>query len=46
MFHLVKGGIEFVESAEYLLEPAKENGGTDNIGIVLVDPFADEVSIC
>ena len=46
LFHIVQGGRDIVESAESLVETAKENGGTDNIGIVLVDPFADEVSIC
>ena len=35
-------GVEIVAEA---VEAAKENGGTDNIGVVLVEPFADEVSI-
>ena len=42
---LYRGGRDIVESAQSLVETAKENGGTDNIGIVLVEPFADEVSI-
>ena len=46
LFHIVQGGRDIVESAQSLVETAKENGGTDNIGIVLVEPFADEVSIC
>ena len=45
LFHIVQGGRDIVESAQSLVETAKENGGTDNIGIVLVEPFADEVSI-
>ena len=35
-------GVEIVEEA---VEAAKENGGTDNIGVVLIEPFADEVSV-
>ena len=46
LFHIVQGGRDIVESAQSLVETAKENGGMDNIGIVLVEPFADEVSIC
>lgn len=46
LFHIVQGGRDIVEAAQSLVETAKENGGTDNIGIVLVEPFADEVSIC
>ena len=30
---------------EKIEEAAKENGGTDNIGVVLIEPFADEVSV-
>lgn len=46
LFHIVQGGRDIVEAAESLVNSAKENGGTDNIGIVLIEPFADEVSIC
>ena len=46
IFHIVQGGRDIVEAAEALVEAAKENGGTDNIGIILVEPLADEVSIC
>ena len=46
LFHIVQGGRDIVESATSLVEAAKENGGSDNIGVVLVNPFADEVSIC
>ncbi len=41
LFHIVQGGRYIVEYAQSLVETAK-----DNIGIVLVEPFADEVSIC
>ena len=46
LFHIVQGGRDIVEAAQSLVEAAKENGGTDNIGLVLMEPFADEVSIC
>lgn len=46
LFHIVQGGRDIVEAGTSLVEAAKENGGTDNIGIVLAQPFTDEVSIC
>ncbi len=46
LFHIIQGGRDIVESAVSLVDAAKENGGTDNIGIVLVEPFTDEVSVC
>ncbi len=46
LFHIIQGGRDIVESAVSLVDAAKENGGTDNIGIVLIEPFADEVSVC
>lgn len=46
LFHIVQGARDIVEAGMTLVEAAKENGGTDNIGIVLAEPFADEVSIC
>lgn len=46
LFHIVQGGRDIVEAGTSLVETAKENGGTDNIGIVLAQPFTDEVSIC
>lgn len=45
LFHIVQGGRDIVEAGQNLVNAAKENGGTDNIGIVLIEPFADEVSI-
>jgi protein phosphatase len=30
---------------ERLIERAKENGGSDNIGVVVAEPFADEVNV-
>lgn len=46
LFHIVQGGRDIVEAAQSLVETAKENGGTDNIGIVIIEPFTNEVSIC
>ena len=46
LFHIVQGGRDIVEAGTSLVEAAKENGGTDNIGVVLMEPFTDEVSIC
>jgi len=45
IFRIVKSGRDIVETAKELVEKANENGGKDNIGIVLVQPFADEVSV-
>ena len=45
LFHLVQGGRDIVESAQLLVDAANKNGGTDNIGIVLVEPFVDEVYV-
>ena len=44
-FNIFQGGRYIVESGQALIEAAKENGGTDNIGVVLIEPFADEVSV-
>ncbi len=46
LFHIVQGARDVVEAAEMLVETAKENGGTDNIGLVLIVPGLGEVSIC
>ena len=46
LFHIVQRGRDIVEAGTALVDAAKENGGTDNIGVVLMEPFTDEVSIC
>jgi len=46
IFYLVSAGRDIVESGELLLNAAKLNGGVDNIGIILIDPFEDEVFVC
>lgn len=45
IFRIVKSGRDVVETAKELVEKANENGGKDNIGIVIVEPFAGEVNI-
>ena len=45
MLHIVKGSRDVVEAVEGLMERANQNGGKDNIGIVVVDVFADEVKL-
>ena len=36
---------QIVEAVESLIQRANENGGSDNIGVVLAQPYADEVSV-
>jgi protein phosphatase len=45
IFRIVKSARDVVEATEQLIEKAKENGGNDNIGVVVVAPFADEVNV-
>ena len=45
MFRIVKSARDVVEATEQLIEKAKENGGSDNIGVVVAVPFADEVNV-
>ena len=44
IYSIVKSGRDIVEAVTYLIEKANEHGGKDNIGIVLAEPFADEVN--
>lgn len=46
MFRIVKGARDVVEAVEQLVEKANGNGGSDNIGVIVAEPFADEVNIC
>ena len=39
LFHIVQGSRDIVEAGTSLVAAAKENGGTDNIGVVLAEPF-------
>ena len=45
MFGLVKGARDIVEAVNLLIDRANYNGGRDNIGVVLAEPVAGEVSI-
>ena len=43
MYRIVKSSRDLVEATQRLIERANDNGGKDNIGVVLAEPFADEV---
>ena len=45
IYRIVKGARDLVEAVERLIERANDNGGRDNIGIVISEPFADEVNV-
>ena len=41
---IIKRQRDIVEMAEELVKAANENGGKDNISVILIEPFADEVN--
>ena len=43
---IVLGQRDIVEKAEKLIDTANGNGGKDNIAVVLIEPFSDEVKEC
>ena len=45
ILHTMKSSRDLVEMVERLIERAKDNGGSDNIGVVVAEPFADEVNV-
>lgn len=45
MFDIVKSARDIVEAVLMLIEKANSNGGRDNIGVVMAQPLADEVSV-
>lgn len=45
ILHIVKSSRDVVEAVERLIERAKLNGGSDNIGIIVADAFAEEVQV-
>lgn len=45
IFQIVKSSRDIVEAVENLVQRANENGGADNIGVILAEPYADEVSV-
>ena len=45
IFTIIKSARDIVEAGQLLINRANENGGNDNIGVVLAAPFSNEVSI-
>ena len=45
ILRVVKSSRDVVEAVEQLIESAKDNGGSDNIGVIVAQPFADEVKL-
>ena len=45
IFQIVRSSRDVVEAVEQLIERANSNGGKDNIGVLVAEPFAGEVSI-
>ena len=45
MLVIVKSSRDIVEAVERLVEKANDNGGNDNIGVILAEPFAGEVNV-
>ena len=45
MINIVKGSRDVVEAVQMLIEKANSNGGRDNIGVIVAEPLADEVSV-
>lgn len=45
ILRIVKSSRDVVEAVERLIERAKRNGGNDNIGVVIAEPFDDEVNV-
>ncbi len=44
--NIVIGQRDIVEKAEKLVETANRNGGKDNITVIVIEPFSDEVKRC
>lgn len=45
IFHIVKSSRDIVEAVERLIEKANENGGGDNIGVIVAEPLLNEVNL-
>lgn len=45
IFYIVKSSRDIVEATERLIDKANDNGGNDNIGVVIAKPFEDEVNV-
>lgn len=46
ILRLMKSQADLAQGARQLVEAANQNGGKDNISVIIVDPFADEVKEC
>lgn len=46
IFSILKEKESTEEGIECLIETANENGGNDNITVVVIEPFSDEVKTC
>ena len=44
--NIVNEGTELSDIAHRLIEVANNNGGKDNIAVVLIEPEYDEVNLC
>ncbi|MGN0342026.1 MAG: Stp1/IreP family PP2C-type Ser/Thr phosphatase [Roseburia sp.] len=44
--NIMKGQRDVAEAAERLVETANERGGKDNVTVIVIEPFADEVKVC
>ena len=44
--NIIKGQRDIAEKAEKLVETANRNGGKDNITVIVIEPFSDEVKKC
>lgn len=44
--NIIMGQRDIAEMAERLVETANRNGGKDNITVVVIEPFSDEVKAC
>ena len=45
ILRIVKSSRDVVEAVERLIERANQNGGNDNIGVVIAQDFANEVNV-
>lgn len=44
--NIIMGQRDIVEKAEKLVNTANKNGGRDNISVIVIEPFSDEVTRC
>lgn len=45
IFRIVQSRRDVVDGVEQLIRHANDNGGRDNIGVVLIEPFAGEIEV-